>query len=105
MDKRLESFLQNLVHQVHGDTLPAALAEKMMLDLNMQLQQKLHQVTLEALASETDRIEYQNLVLGEASADTLSTFLRDRVPNLNTILATCVSDFQQHYIKICQNRV
>ena len=104
MDKRLESFLQNLVRQVHGESLSSAIAEKMVVDLNMQLQQKLHQVTVGALASETHRIEYQNLVLGEASADTLSIFLRDRVPNLNNLLATCVADFQQQYIKICQNR-
>jgi len=104
MDKRLESFLQNLVRQVHGDTLPSALAEKMVADLNIQLQQKLHEVTLAALPTETDRLEYQNLVMGEVSANTLEQFLRERVDDLNTKLSTCVANFQQDYIKVCQNQ-
>lgn len=104
MDKRLESFLQSLVRQVHGDTLPRTLEEKMMLDLDIHLQQKLHEVSLAALPTEPDRIEYQNLVLGEVSADRLSKFLHERVPNINSKLAACVSEFQQDYIKICQSQ-
>ncbi|EKD75997.1 MAG: hypothetical protein ACD_43C00262G0004 [uncultured bacterium] len=105
MDKRLEAFLQKLVRQVHGEKLPVALEQKMVMDLNLQLQQKLHEVSLAALSNEVDRIEYQNLVLGEVSADTLGKFLHDRVPDLNSKLSACVTDFQNDYIKVCQSQV
>lgn len=103
MDKRLEYFLKDLVHQVHGDALPTALEEKMMADLNIQLQQRLHEATLEALPSDLDRIEYQNKVIGQVTPDDLSPFLRERIPDLDSRLSACVATFQQDYIRICRS--
>lgn len=103
MDKRLEYFLKDLIHHVHGDELPSTLEEKMMADLNIQLQQRLHEATLEALPSDEDRIVYQNKVMGQATPDDLSPFLRERIPDLDRRLSTCVATFQQDYLRICRS--
>lgn len=104
MDKRLEYFLKDLVHQVHGSELPTALEEKMVADLNIQLQQRLHEVTLAGLSSDFDRIAYQNKVVGQVTPDELSVFLRERVPDLDSRLSACVATFQQDYIRVCQSQ-
>lgn len=102
MDSQTHTLLQELVHQAHAVQLPQPLADKMVADLEIQLEQELNDLVFQQL-SEVDQISYQNLLLNQSDQASMQTFLLSRIPDIQTQLAKCIADFQQTYITICQS--
>lgn len=102
MDQRWESFLQGIVREAHGSSLPPALEEKMVADLSIQLHDQLHQLVFSLLPGEAQQLQYENLIMGnQASPLVLQEFLHPLIPNLDKHFEECLSNFRQDYLRIC----
>ncbi len=98
MNPRLKKFLQELVRNTHDTVLPAPLEEKMVMDLYIQLEQRLDNVILERL-SNSDRVIYQSMISSRVAQTELDAFLNDKLPNVKESLAQVVKDFEREYIE------
>ncbi|MBI2416088.1 MAG: hypothetical protein HYV33_05525 [Candidatus Kerfeldbacteria bacterium] len=100
-DPRLYAFLKNLVRTVHATVLPEALEEKMIMDLSLQLEQRLETIITEQL-SDNDAVEYASLIQREAPQNEVTTFLNSRIPDLSQQLQTAIKQFEQEYVEFTQ---
>lgn len=102
MDKRWESFLQALVREAHGESLPQPLAAKMVADLSVQLHSQLHELMFSLLPNEADQLQYENLIMSDrANAAALEDFLQPRIPQLEQRIEECLKTFHSDYLRIC----
>lgn len=105
MDKRWHTFLHDIIRAAYstdGQTLPAALEEKMIADLSIQLEDKINDLILSLLPDETDCVAYQNLVMQEASGQAIRSFLETRIPAIEHHMQRCLQEFRNDYLRLCQ---
>lgn len=101
MDPRLQALLKQLLRKAHTTVLPEPLEEKMVMDLYIQLEQKLDSAILESLDPNA-RIDYQNLVQSQVPQEQLAVFLNEKSPNLQETLRKVIADFEEDYISVIQ---
>lgn len=101
MDPRLQSLLKQLLRKAHTTVLPEPLEEKMIMDLYIQLEQKLDSAILESL-DPAARMDYQNLVQAQAPQDQVAKLLNEKAPNLQDTLRKVITDFEEDYINTVQ---
>ena len=105
MDIRLHTYLQHLLETAHqvgsntGKTMPAALAEKMLADLQIQLEQRLTTALVDKL-SPTDLQSYAELVARDPAAEEVSVFLNSHIQGAEGIVANTLQQFEQDYIQV-----
>ncbi len=102
MDLRWDSFLTELVRSAHGEKLPLALQTKMVADLSIQLQQKVHDLVLAQLKTDFERLQYQNLIMGDPTGKDMKTFLEQHLPNAAKHLEQCLNEFRNDYLRLCR---
>lgn len=101
MDPRLQSLLKQLLRKAHTTVLPEPLEEKMVMDLYIQLEQKLDTAILESL-DQNSRVDYQNMVQNQVPQEQLAAFLNEKSPNLQDTLRKVIADFEEDYINTIQ---
>lgn len=101
MDPRLQALLKELLRKAHSTVLPEPLEEKMVMDLYIQLEQKLDAAILESLDPNA-RMDYQNLVQSQVPQEQLAAFLNQKSPNLQAVLHKVITDFEEDYINVIQ---
>lgn len=103
MDPRLHSYLQHLLETAHhldaqsAESMPAPLAEKMLEDLRIQLEQRLMVVLLDKL-SDVDQQAYADLIETEPAQEAVMAFLNSKVPGAADIVSKTLTQFKQDYI-------
>lgn len=101
MDSRLQELLIKLIRRSHNTVLPDVLEEKMVMDLYIQLEQKLDVAIIEEL-SVVDTITYENMLQNRVTQSEMATFLMEKTPNIQTKLRKLISDFEEDYITTVQ---
>lgn len=97
----MKELLEQLLTEAHPHaTLPPALREKMLLDLAIQLEQRLYEVVAEHLSAE------QSLMLASAlthpeNYPAIEAILQ-QVPNYKTTLVKVYQQFRTEYLQVCQ---
>jgi hypothetical protein len=97
----MKELLEQLLNEAHPNaTLPAVIREKMMLDLAIQLEQRLYAAVAEHLDAE------QSLMLASAlthpeNYQAIEAIL-SQVPNYQAVLVEVYQTLRQEYLQICQ---
>lgn len=105
MDPRLHTYLQHLLETAHqvgsntGKTMPAPLAEKMLADLQIQLEQRLTTALVDQL-SPADLQSYAELVARTPAAEEVSAFFNSHIQGADSIVANTLQQFEQDYIQV-----
>lgn len=102
MDPRLHSFLQQLVRSAHQSVLPEALEEKMIKDLEIQLNGKLNQLVIEQL-SEEDQEQFLHSLQDNPTQPEVMKQLRDKIPNIDEQFKQALQKFEQDYLEWVSN--
>lgn len=101
MDLHLHAYLQHLLETAHHtkvSDMPAPLAEKMLADLRIQLEQRLTTNLLDQL-SEADQQAYGNLIETDPNQSAVLEFLNSKISNATQIVQTTLQTFEQEYIQ------
>lgn len=100
----MKELLEQLLKEAHPQaTLPPALREKMLIDLAIQLEQRL----FEAVADHLDAD--QTVLLGSALTHpenyaAIETILEQNVPDYKSVLRQVFEQFRQEYLQVCQGQ-
>lgn len=97
----MKELLEQLLAEAHPQaTLPPALREKMLLDLAIQLEQRLYAAVAEHLTAE------HSLMLGSALTHPENyaavEAILQQVPNYKETLLKVYTDFRNEYLQVCQ---
>lgn len=97
----MKELLEQLLAEAHSKaTLPAALREKMLLDLAIQLEQRLYESVAEHLTAE------QSLMLSSALTQPENYAaieeILGQVPNYKETLVNVYQQFRVDYLAVCQ---
>lgn len=103
MDLQLQAYLQHLLHKAHqidssSTAIPQALADKMLQDLQIQLEQRLIAALLDKL-SLPDQQLYTELIESETTQAQVMDFLNSHIPDASTIITATLKQFEQDYIE------
>ncbi len=103
MDPRLHTYLKHLLntaHHLQGDrTMPAPLAEKMLADLHIQLEQRLTATLVDQLPEE-DQEAFAALTATTPDQKAVFDFLNAKVPNAEAVIQVVLVKFEEDYISI-----
>lgn len=102
MDKRVQGFLHTIVKTAHGSALPKSIEDKMVSDLNIQLEGKLHDLVLAELKDDWTKLQYQSLIMDTPSPLTFKEFLQQHIPDVDKKFTECMEKFRDEYLKVCQ---
>lgn len=97
----MKELLEQLLKEAHPNaSLPAMIREKMLLDLAIQLEQRLYAAVADHLNAE------QSLMLASAlthpeNYQAVEAIL-SQVPNYQVILVEVYQSFRQEYLAVCQ---
>lgn len=97
----MKELLEQLLSEAHpGANLPPALREKMLVDLAIQLEQRLYDSVADHLTAE------QSLMLASALSHpenfAVIESILNNVPNYQQTLLTVYQQFRQEYLTVCQ---
>jgi len=107
MDLRLQAYLQHLLETAHqvgsasggnNEAISQALADKMVQDLQIQLEQRLIAALLDKL-SLSDQQAYTELVESEPTQAEVVAFLNKTIPGADAIVAATLQQFEQDYVE------
>lgn len=97
----MKELLELLLADAHPKaTLPPALREKMLLDLAIQLEQRLYESVAEHLTAEQVLMLSSALTHPENYAAVEA--ILQQVPNYKETLLKVYSDFRNEYLQVCQ---
>lgn len=103
MDPRLHIYLQHLLETAHHvkdvSSIPAPLAEKMLADLHIQLEQRLSTALIDELPV-ADQTAFVALAATDPTQAKMLEFLNAKVPNAAKVVQATLKKFEQDYITI-----
>ncbi|MBI2410893.1 MAG: hypothetical protein HYV32_03325 [Candidatus Kerfeldbacteria bacterium] len=101
MDIQFHELLQKIVREAHHTELPTALEEKMIMDLSIQLEQRLEDSIANALTPEQN-MAYQQLLEAEHTQTQVLEFLHTHIPNIKKRFEETIAQFRQDYLTTVQ---
>ena len=97
----MKELLEQLLAEAHPKaTLPPVLREKMLLDLAIQLEQRLYESVAEHLTAEQSLMLSSALTQPENYAAVEA--ILGQVPNYKETLVQVYTDFRNEYLQVCQ---
>lgn len=96
-------LLEQLVEEAHGKDigLPEVLKNKMIMDLALQLEQRLFSTVADKL-SHVDRLRLQSALVPPADFALVEELLKANIPNYSQVLSNVLMEFRSEYLRVCQ---
>lgn len=92
----LDLFLDRLIEETHGATLPADLARDMKRDLYGRLENHLMAATIQALPTE-HATAFESLMSGAPATEEVQNFFKQHIPDYSNMYAEALLEFRDVY--------
>ena len=100
----MKELLEQLLSEAHPQaTLPPILREKMLLDLAIQLEQRLFETVAEHLDAEQTLL-LSNALTQPENYPAIEAILNNNVPNYQQVLVDVYQQFRKEYLEVCQTQ-
>ena len=101
MDPRLTPFLQRLVRSAHAMALTPELEDKMVFDLHLMLEQRMHESFVIALPDH-HRDHYIRMFEGHSPLAEAVSFVQEHIHDIDAHVQDVLRDFEHEYLSWMQ---